>query len=137
MISARHWRRGQKQQWLISRLESSHLSRFSDAQGSLQQHELELWNYEYESVEIIGDEELEAKDFANELEFCRHSKPIQVVGLTEAATREQNPVSNESELLNDIKSDDGVEVVDLTEGGKKEQNLGAETNMIEGTERPN
>ncbi|PWZ16823.1 hypothetical protein Zm00014a_007217 [Zea mays] len=57
----------------------------------------------------------------------RHSKPIQVVGLTEAATREQNPVSDESELLNDIKSDGGVEVVDLTEGGKKEHNLGAET----------
>jgi DNA cross-link repair 1A protein len=50
-----------------------------------------------------------------------------VVGLTEAATREQNPVSDESELLNDIKSDGGVEVVDLTEGGKKEHNLGAET----------
>ena len=39
-----------------------------------------------------------------------------MVGLTEAATREQNPVSDESELLNDIKSDGGVEVVDLTEG---------------------
>jgi hypothetical protein len=79
MISARHWRRVQKQQWLISR----------------------DWG----------------------------------------ATREQNPVSDEFELLNDIKSNDGVEVVDLTEGlwwiwaaeryltegGKKEQNLGAET----------
>lgn len=100
---------------------------FGSARFGLPQHEPELWNYEYESAEIIGDDELEAKDSATELEFCRHGKPVQVVGLTEAATREQNPVSDESELLDDIKSDDEVEVVDLTEGGKKEHNLGAET----------
>ncbi|CAD6266292.1 unnamed protein product [Miscanthus lutarioriparius] len=127
---------------------------FGSARFGLPQHEPELWNYEYESVEIIGDVELEVNDCAAEPGFCSNNKPIEVVELTEAATKEQNSVSEsgfcsnskpvevvgltetatkeqssvyESELLKDSKSDDRVEVVDLTEHGRKYLNLRAES----------
>jgi DNA cross-link repair 1A protein len=127
---------------------------FGSARFGLPQHEPELWNYEYESVEINGEVQLEANDSAAEPGFCSSTKPIEVVELTEAATKEKNSVSEsgicsnrkpvevveftetatkernsvyDSELLKNTKSDDGVQVVDLTEDGRKEQNLSAET----------
>ncbi|KAJ1266833.1 hypothetical protein BS78_07G009000 [Paspalum vaginatum] len=101
---------------------------FGSVRFGLLQHDSELWKDEYESVEMIGAVELEAKDSATETgRTCNNSKPdesIEFLDLTEAATKEKDSVF-EPELSNDSKSNDGVEAVDLTEDGKKQLNLSA------------
>ena len=103
---------------------------FGSARFGLVLHESEMWEHEYQSVEMIDNVELEAKDPVTEIGLCNNSKPgpddsVDVIDSTEVATKEQNSVS-ESELLKDRKPDDGVEVVDLTENGRKELSLCAE-----------
>ncbi|PAN33256.1 hypothetical protein PAHAL_6G006200 [Panicum hallii] len=101
---------------------------FGRAMFGLVLHESEMWEHEYQSVEMIDNVELEAKDPVTEIGLCNNSKPddsVDVIDLTEVSTKKQNSVS-ESELLKDRKPDDGVEVVDLTENGRKDLSLRAE-----------
>jgi len=101
---------------------------FGSARFGLVLHESEMWEHEYQSVEMIDNVEHEAKDPVTEIGLCNNSKPdesVALIDLTEVATKEQSSVS-ESELLKDRKPDDGVEVVDLTENGRKELSLCAE-----------
>ncbi|KAG2581007.1 uncharacterized protein LOC120711124 [Panicum virgatum] len=101
---------------------------FGSARFGLVLQESEMWEHEYQSIEMIDNVELEVKDYATETEFCTNSKPddsVAVIDFTEVATEEQNPVS-ESELLKDRKPDGGVEVIGLTEDGRKELSLCAE-----------
>lgn len=101
---------------------------FGSARFGLVQHESEMWRHDYQSVEMIDNAEHEAKDSATETGCCNSSKPdesVEIIDLTEVATKDQNPVS-ESELLKGSKFD-GVEVaVDLTVDGRKEQSFSAE-----------
>ncbi|CAL5009456.1 unnamed protein product [Urochloa decumbens] len=101
---------------------------FGSARFGLVIAESELWKQEDESIKMIDDVELEAKDSATESWCCNNSRSddrVEVFDLTEVATKEQSSVS-ESELLKGSKSDDGVAVVDLTEDGRKELSLSAD-----------
>ena len=103
---------------------------FGSARFGLVLHESEMWEHEYQSVEMIDNVELEAKDPVTEMGLCNNSKPgpddsVDVIDSTEVATKEQNSVS-ESELLKDRKPEYGIEVVDLTENGRKELSLCAD-----------